>query len=317
MAEVFVAAGREFADAVPVADERGWAGSDAADAGDAHIRETFAPAIHDRNGVTGGDGEQQFEVFAVGEGGDHGGLGEFAFAGPEPCGAADGDRGAEEFGAEVAAHFEEVSEVAREAIADVDHGVDLSGGGEPLPLGQAGFEFEVASGDGSAEFAGDQDGVADHGAGTENGLVAGDASDEGDGDEGLAWIGGGFASDDRDLEARGGATHAAVEGLNPGGVMLRRQGEGDDGRGGCATHGGNVAEGAGNRLVPDLFRVGVREEVHAFDDGVRLQQGVEAGIPQVQHGAVVAGTGDDKVIGGQQRLQPRDQLELVHQVEGR
>ncbi len=69
--------------------------------------------------------------------------------------------------------------------------------------------------------------------------------------------------------------------------------------------------------MTDLLGVGVGKEVYAFDDGVGLQQGVETGVAKVQHGAVVAGTGDDEIIGRQQRLQPGDQLELVHQVGGR
>jgi hypothetical protein len=316
VSEVFVAAGREFAHAVAVADEGGRAVGDAADAGEAHIREAFAPAIHDGDGIACGDGEEKFEVFAVGEGGDHGGFGEFAFPGAKLCGAADGDGGTEEFGTEIAAHFKEVSEITREAIADVDHGVDLSGGGEPLALGEAGFELEVASGDGSAEFTGDEDGVADPGPGAAEALVAGDASEERDGHEDLAGIGGGLPADDGHLKACGGAAHATVEGLDPGGVMLRRKPEGDDGRGGLASHGGNVAQGSRHGLVTDFLGVGIGEEVDAFDDGIGLQQGVETGIAKIQHGAVVAGTGDDKVIGGQQRLQPGDQLELVHQVGG-
>lgn len=314
VSEVFVAARWQFAHAVSVPDDGGGADGDAADTGEADIREAFAPAIHDGDRVAGGDREQEFEVFAVGEGGDHGGLGEFAFPGAQLRGAADGDGGTEEFGAEVAAHFKEVPEITREAIADVDHCMDLTGGGEPLALVEAGFELEVSPGDRSTEFAGDQDGVANRGPGASEGLGAGDASDERDGHEDLAGIGGGFPADDGHLKARRGAAHATVKGLDPVRVMLRRKAEGDNRRGGLASHGGNVAEGAGHGLVTDLLRVGVGKEVDAFDDGIGLQQGVETRIAEVQHGAVVAGTGDDKVIGGQQRLQPCDQLELVHQV---
>jgi hypothetical protein len=56
--------------------------------------------------------------------------------------------------------LEDLAQVTGEAIAEVDQGMDTSLAGQPRPFGKAGFEGEMMSVDGSAQFTTHQQGIA-------------------------------------------------------------------------------------------------------------------------------------------------------------
>ena len=107
--------GGEWARAGFVAERDAFAGGDFADAGERRF-EFFFPGVEQRDGVLAGDGEEEFEVFAVGERGEERRFGGGFYLGGELRGAADGDRGGEQFRAN-AAGFQNVAKVTGEAVA--------------------------------------------------------------------------------------------------------------------------------------------------------------------------------------------------------
>lgn len=81
----------EGLDLVAVADEEGGFGEDLSDAGKAEVGEGLFPGVEQGDGVARGDGEEEFEILAVGEGGDEWWFGGGGAEGGVSGGAADGD----------------------------------------------------------------------------------------------------------------------------------------------------------------------------------------------------------------------------------
>jgi len=321
MGEMDVASGLEGADATGVAESQAGGGRYFADATEAEFGELFAPGVGEGDGVTGGDGEEEFVVFAVGQGGEEGrfgrGLRSSVGGGcrreARCCtgGAADGDGADQEFGSDFAA-FHKVAQIASQAIAEVNHGMDGKMFSEPAGFVKTRLELEVLAGERAAEFAGDEEGVAVHSPGAEDAFVAGDFAEEGDGNEEAFGVGGSFAADDGDAVTEGELAHAVVDFLDEIGVEVVGQGESDEGGEGTAGHRGNVAEAAGEGLVADALGGRGAEEMDAFYHGVGLEEEGAAGLAGIQDGAIVTGADDHGGIGGKGRTETGDEIEFVH-----
>ena len=86
---------------------------------------------------------------------------------------------------------------------------------------------------------------------------------------------------------------------------------GNEGGGGRASHGGDVAKAAGEGFVANFFRRRFVREMHAFDDGVGLEQKQFFRQAEIEHGAVVARAGHDGFIRGQRFRERGDEFEFV------
>jgi len=125
-----------------------------ADAGEGEAGEGGAPDGFEGGGFGFGDGEEEFEVFAVAEGGVEGG--------PGGAGDAAGFEGEGDVGG-----GGEVAGIGGEAVADVHHGGGVVS--QEGAFGEAGGEGEVLAFLAAAESAGDVDVVGRFCAGTEDG----------------------------------------------------------------------------------------------------------------------------------------------------
>src|SRR5688572_22192361 len=95
----------------------------------------------------------------------------------------DRDGGGVEFYTDVAG-FGDVEEVGGEAVAEVEHRVEIDERVKPLGLGNAGGEGAVALGcEAAAEGSGDEEPVAGFGAGASDGASAGGFAEDGDADD--------------------------------------------------------------------------------------------------------------------------------------
>src|SRR5580698_4353537 len=106
-----------------VADGDAFAGGDFADARKLELGKLFFPRIKQWHGVAAGNGEQKLEILAVCERGEERRLGGPFRPGGESRGPADGNACGEKFRSD-AAGFDEVAQIAREPIAEIDHGMD-------------------------------------------------------------------------------------------------------------------------------------------------------------------------------------------------
>ena len=95
-------------------------------------------------------------------------------------------------------------------------------------------------------------------------------------------------------------------------VKAGRQGQGNQSGGGCAGHRRYVAQATGQRLVPHFLRGGASLKMDTLDHGIGFEQKQAVRDSQIEHGAVIARTGDDRVIAGKRAGDPPDQLELLH-----
>lgn len=294
-----------------VSEVEGGVLGDAPDAGEADLGEPGLPPIEHRDGILLGDGEEQFEILAIGEGGEDRRFGAFTGAGPEFGGATDGQTLLEQFRAHRAGGGQ-VSEIAGETVAEIDHGVHLEMFGQPPRLGEARLEIEMMPGQGTAELARNEQGVARLSAGTAHGAGFFDRAEGRDGQEEAVWIGGGFAADDGDVPALSRGTQSVVHAFDAGRVEVCGEGERDDDGGGFGGGGGEVAQHPGEGFVADAFGRRVGCEMDAFDDGVGLQDDPVVGQSEIEEGTVVAGAGNDLVIGGQIAGEAGDEIEFVH-----
>jgi hypothetical protein len=90
-----------------------------ADARERQVRELFLPRIKQRHRVVAGEGEEQFEILAIGQGGEQGGLDGGFRPGLKFGGTADGDGRVEQVGAGTAG-VKQMAQIAGEAVAHVD-----------------------------------------------------------------------------------------------------------------------------------------------------------------------------------------------------
>ena len=153
-----------------------------------------------------------------------------------------------------AAGRQDMAQVARQPVADVQHGVQGEVLRQPARLGQARLEFEMLAGQRAAQFAGDEDRVARFRAGAQHALAARHPAEQRDRDEDAAGVGGGFAADDGHLVPPRQRVQAGVNRLHKLGLEVARQADRHQRRGRRPRHGRNVAQAPAQRLVADLLR---------------------------------------------------------------
>src|ERR1700722_562145 len=170
LCEMFVAMGGQRKDAFRRADGDTFVGNDLSDARELKFRKFLFPGIEQRHGVAAGDGEQKFEILAIGQRGEQRRFGGSIRSGSEARLAAGGDARAEQFRADLG-RLDDMPQIAGETVAEIDHRVDGKMCGEPAGFGEARFEIEMFAGERATEFAGDEDGVARFCAGTKNAFV--------------------------------------------------------------------------------------------------------------------------------------------------
>lgn len=212
--------------------------------------------IDDIRGGLGVEGEEQFVVFAVGEGVEAGG--DMVLAGEYFGIRVEGELVGVNLGADVGGGAE-AGQVLGEAIGEVHHRVEVLAGG----LFQfecevdAGGEGKMAATNGAAELAGDEESVAYLGTGAANFVAIGQRAQGGDGDDEALVPNGGVAADERAVEGGGGITageEKLLGGRDAGAGAFARKCDGDEDGSGQAGHGGAVGEAAVDGFATGLRR---------------------------------------------------------------
>src|SRR5690606_36025307 len=108
----------------------------------------------------------------------------------------------------------------------------------------------------------------------------------------------GFSSGDGDAKAARAPAESGVQGVDPLHFQPGTGGDGDEGVLRLASHGGDVADGAGKGFPADAPGIGVGGEVQPFDDGIGLEQGQPALARAADNGAVVTGADEELGISG-------------------
>ena len=220
----------------------------------------------------GGESEDQFVVFAVGEG-----TADVGSAAERQGGGLEGGRGAAR---------REGAEIFREAVAEIHHGADGGVACEPRALGETGFKGHVmARRQTGAELASDVDPVADARAGARDDAGASGRAEEGetggDGAVGLRDV----AADDGHAVVTSASGEAAVELFEPSKARAGVEGEREDGGGGASAHGSEIAEVAFEEFGTDVARGDGVVEVARVDHGVDRNELAET--RSGEHGAIV------------------------------
>ena len=216
-----------------------------ADAGGGEGGKFLFPSGFETGAIFWGEGEEEFKVFAIGEGVVKG-VGGFA------CGAAERDGGGMEVGAALGG-VEQAGKVGGQAIGKIHHGGGKMMGGEKAAGFEAGFKEQmvaIAGEIGSAEGSGDIDEVAGFCAGPKHSGVAGNASYAGDMKFECVALGG-IAAENAEIPLACGGDHAVVEAPDAregGGGGSDEIDENPEGR---SAHGGDVGNGAGNGFASD------------------------------------------------------------------
>lgn len=122
--------------------------------------------------------------------------------------------------------------------------------------------------------------------------LGGAFSGDRDNDGGVFGEGDGFAAGEGAAVGSEAAADAAIKFFGPGDGCVGGQGDSDEDKRRSASHGGKVAEHAGDGLPANFVRRGIGKEVNAFDDGIGFQesQWATAGIDDC---AIVARPGDE------------------------
>ena len=203
----------------------------------------------------GGESEDQFVVFAVGEG-----TADVGSAAERQGGGLEGWRGAARC---------EGAEILREAVAEIHHGADGRVACEPRALSETGLKRHVmARRQTGAEFAGDVDPIADARAGARDDAGASGCAEQGetsgDGAVGLRDV----AADDGHSVVTSASGEAAVELFEPSKARAGIEGERKDGGGGVSAHGSEIAEVAFEEFGADVARGDGVVEVARVDHGI-------------------------------------------------
>ena len=221
------------------------------------------------------EGEEEFIVFAIGEGltgGAAGIFGEKEWINGKVATAGGGHSG----------------EIGAESVAQIHHGVEFEVFGEPAGFGEAWDKIEMMARDGSAEATGDIKEIAGATAGAKDTAGAFDGAGQGDIDEKRAWGTSGFASDDGNVEACGNFLEACVNIFEAVKLCGGGSGDGDECVLGESAHGGEVADGSGEGFAADSAGDFCGSEVDAFDEGVGFEQAPQGCARVTDDRAVVA-----------------------------
>ena len=143
-------------------------------------------------------------------------------------------------------------------------------------------------GDGEAEGSGDVEEVAGAGSGAEDGFAFGDAAEDDDVGEDAVGRLGGVASGEGDGVLLRQLQQSGDEVVNPALREVGGNGEGEECGVGRASHGGDVAESAGEAAVADgVGGMPFAAEVDAFEGEVGGDEGLGA-AGEIEDGAVVS-----------------------------
>ena len=287
LGEVLPALGSEgVGGAVGCSEFYGAGFGDGADAGDGDADDLAGDVVPGRRS------EEQFVIFSAVKG-----VAEAVAAG------GDWEEGLIDEGADFA-FVADVAEVGGEAVAGVDHG-----GGEFLLAqiladGDARVGVEVARmfrrlqllaatefcecGDGEAEGSGHVEDVAGAGSGAEDGFAFGDAAEDDDVGEDTVGRLGGIAAGKGDGVLLRQLQEAGDEAVNPALGKVGGNGKREESCVGRASHGGDVAESAGEAAVADgIGRMPFAAEVDSFEGEVGGDEGLRA-AGKIEYGAVVS-----------------------------
>src|SRR4051812_11347925 len=208
--------------------------------------------------------------------------------------------------------MKDVTQIASEAVAQVDHGVNSEMFGEPAGLAEARSEIEMLSGDGAAEFARDKNGITWFCARARDLAVARNCADEGNGNENFLRRGRCFAASDRDIEFLSDRVDSAINGEDEFRIEIFRESDGHQAGGGVSGHGRDVTQGPTQSFPANLYRIGVRHEMDSFDHRVRFKEEEFAGNAEIDRRAVIARALNDGGVLVEIWDQFCDEFELVH-----
>ncbi len=207
------------------------------------------------------DREKKFEVLTIAERVSEGWPA--TSQGDRARGCADGNQGGIED--RFSAKRCDSVEIFGEAIAEIDHGMDLWAGGEPGAFLKAGRETMMFTEQASAERPGHVDPISGARAGAGQHSLAGGFTDEreagGDDVIGLSDI----AADNGDAVGARARGEAAIKFLQPIEARVRIDREGDDRGAGLRAHGCEIAEIAFKELRADRARRDRIVEMPAID----------------------------------------------------
>lgn len=227
-----------------------------ADAREPGARKFFSPRADKESRVSlGGEREDEFVVFAIGE------------RGPETAAWAERNRGGDE--SRHGAARRERAKILRETITDIEHRADTGLGGEPRACGETWSESKMVAGaEAPAEDTGYIDTVAGTRAGASDDAVPGGGPEEREagGDDALGLCD--VATDDRHVITAGTRGETAVELLQPRDTGASVESEREHGSRRPAAHGGEVAQVALKKLRPDGTGQNGGVEVATKDHGV-------------------------------------------------
>src|SRR6185503_8003966 len=113
----------ERADALLISESETRFCGDAPDTGERQFGKLLFPRIKQRHGLAAGDGEEQFEILAIREGGHDRRLGGSGSARLIFCSRTDGDGGFEQIRSQLG-RVQEMPEVAGQTVAQINHRVD-------------------------------------------------------------------------------------------------------------------------------------------------------------------------------------------------
>src|SRR6185436_2489274 len=128
--EMFVPMSGQQSHTLLVAEMDAFGGDNFANASQREFGKLFLPGIEQRNGIAGGDGKEQFKIFAIGQCGEQRRFGGRFRAGSELRAAADGNGTGENFRADMAG-FQQVPQVAGQSVTEIDHGMNGKAAGQP------------------------------------------------------------------------------------------------------------------------------------------------------------------------------------------
>src|SRR2546423_546492 len=115
----------------------------------------FLPRVQQSHGISRRNGEEQFKIFTVGQRGEERWFARGLLTRLQSGRFADGYGIGEQFGAHVR-RVKNMPQIAGQAVAEVDHGVNGKRVREPAALLEAGLKFEVLPSQRSAQFSCDK-----------------------------------------------------------------------------------------------------------------------------------------------------------------
>src|SRR5438105_1284052 len=115
-------------------------------------RKFVLPTVKHTHGIFAGNGKQEFKILAIGQGGEQRRFaGRFGF-GLQTRGAADGDGTGQDFCSQLGG-AQQMAQIAGQAVADIDHRMDVKVFGQPASFNQARLDLQMLACQRAAQFA--------------------------------------------------------------------------------------------------------------------------------------------------------------------